>query len=190
MKRAALGSSVVALLALLLVWAPSATAHTDLLFSTPDDGAVLAEAPTEVVLTFSEELLPEAVKVSVQDAAGVVVTIGDPKVDGSDVTATWPPGVVGPDFTVNYRVVSADGHPVTGSIGFTVTADPVSPAGATSADATVAAAPASSAPVPVAATVAEPEPSRAPLLAIGVGLAVGIGVGFFFVVRARRGSTS
>lgn len=183
MKRAALGSSVAALLAILLAWAPAATAHTDLLFSTPDDGAVLAAAPAEVVLTFSEELLPGAVEVSVQDSAGVVVTVGDPRVAGSDVIATWPPGVVGPEFTVNYRVVSADGHPVTGSIGFTVTADPALPSGATAGQ-----APASPAPIPVAAP--EPEPSRAPLLAIGVGLAVGIGVGFFFVVRARRGSVS
>ena len=120
MKRAALGSVLLALGILVAGPAPSALAHADLILSTPDDGARLAAVPTEVELTFSEDLLPETVVVSVEDSAGMVIRVLELEVDGADVIVTWPPGLTGTDYTVNYRVVSQDGHPVSGSLAFTV----------------------------------------------------------------------
>ena len=190
MKRATLGSLVIALV-LLVMPAPAALAHTELILSTPQDGAVLEAPPTEVVLTFSEELLPDAVDVSVTDGTGVVITVGDPKVDGSDVIVTWPPGLLGPDYTVNFRVVSDDGHPVTGSIGFT--AGMAASAGIAASTAPTSGPSTASTPVP-AATVAsdvDAETSSAPsplLLAVAAGLAVGAAVGLAFLWRRTRRS--
>ena len=120
MKRAALGSVLLALGILIAGPAPQALAHADLILSTPDDGARLPEVPTEIELTFSEDLLPETVVVSVEDSAGMVIRVLEYEVDGADVIVTWPPGLSGSDYTVNYRVVSQDGHPVSGSLAFTV----------------------------------------------------------------------
>ena len=99
MKRAALGSVLLALGILVAGPAPLALAHTDLVLSTPDDGAVLASVPDEVELAFSEDLLPETVVVSVEDSAGMVVRVLELEVDGSDVIVAWPPGLSGTEKT-------------------------------------------------------------------------------------------
>jgi copper resistance protein C len=168
----------MALLAFLVGVAPAAMAHTELILSTPDDGSHLTAVPDEVVLTFSEDLLPDTVVVSVANSTGFVVRVLDLTVDGADVTLSWPPGMTGTAFDVNYRVVSQDGHPVSGSISFTVDAD---------ASSVVAASPA---PIPTTSAEAsvetEQSSSVAPIVAISVGLAVGIGVGFFYMLTRRR----
>lgn len=100
--------------------APSALAHTDLVESTPADGSVLEVAPTEVTFTFSEDLLSGANAISVFDDAGNVLVKGSVESNGPVVRvalpATTPAGVL----HAAYRVVSADGHPVTGEVTFTV----------------------------------------------------------------------
>ena len=182
MKRAALGSVLLALGILIAGPAPLALAHTELILSTPDDGSRIATVPDEVELTFSEDLLPETVVVSVEDSAGLVVRVLELEVDGSDVIVTWPPGLSGTDYTVNYRVVSQDGHPVSGSLAFTVDSPPV----VTEASASPASLD------PGAADAAESvesagSGSAAPIAALAAGLGVGIAVGFLFWITRRRG---
>jgi methionine-rich copper-binding protein CopC len=160
-----------------------ALAHTDLVVSTPTDGAQLATVPDEIQLTFSEDLLPESVVVSVADSAGMVIRVLELEVDGSVVTVTWPPGLSGTDYTVNYRVVSQDGHPVTGSVSFTVD----SPPSAASAVAPTAASTTPTVPTTTEPTTTEPTSSSAPAIAaIAAGLAVGIAVALVFLLVGRR----
>ncbi len=182
MKRAALGSVLLALGILIAGPATQAHAHADLILSTPDDGAELATVPTEVELTFSEDLLPETVVVSVEDSAGMVIRVLEYEVDGSDVLVTWPPGLSGTEYTVNYRVVSQDGHPVSGSLDFTVAGAPV----ATEASASPASVDPAAA-TAVGAVESASTGSAAPMAAIAAGLGVGIAVGFLFLVMRRRG---
>ncbi|MBI1349513.1 MAG: copper resistance protein CopC [Actinomycetales bacterium] len=173
---------VVVLLALLGWQAAPASAHTELLSTTPAEGAVLATVPSEVDLTFSESVLPESVVVSVQDETGFVVRVLDLSVDGTDVLVTWPPGMRGKDYSVNYRVVSQDGHPVEGTLHFSVTSAPT--------DGLVAAAPTASAvPVPVSAPASSSsadDGGRALLTALIVGLVVGAVAGLVAVLVVRR----
>lgn len=181
MKRAAL-VLVVGLLAFLGTALP-AHAHADLLMSTPEDGAVLASAPDEVVLTFSEELLADTVVVSVADETGMAVRVLSLEVAGPDVTVTWPPGMTGVEYDVNYRVVSQDGHPIEGTVSFAVEA------ASTATDAASVASPEASTPAPVAdgASGSTSEGSGLPVIAaISAGLAVGIAVGFVFWILRRR----
>ncbi len=169
------------MLLLLIARAPGVAAHTELLLSDPADGARLDAVPTEVLMTFSEDLLPDTVKVSIADGNGMVIRVLDLVVDGAYVTVSWPAGLTGPDYTVNYRVVSQDGHPVSGSIAFV--------AGPAPASAVPAPAPAESVTVPVT-TLPATEGSSLPvgaIAAISGGLAVGIAIGFLFMLR-RRGS--
>lgn len=185
MKRAALGSVLLALGILIAGPAPLALAHADLILSTPDDGAQLPEVPTEVELTFSEDLLPETVVVSVEDSAGMVIRVLEYEVDGADVIVTWPPGLSGSDYTVNYRVVSQDGHPVSGSLSFTVDVPGVA-TGPSASPASVDPEAASAVDAVESATTS----SAAPMAAIAAGLGVGIAVGFLFWVTRRRGRSS
>lgn len=51
---------------------------------------------------------------------GAVVSVGDPEVLGATVRQPLAEGLPAGAYTVDWRVTSGDGHPITGSIGFTV----------------------------------------------------------------------
>lgn len=108
------------LLAALL--ARPAAAHDQLLVSSPADGAVLAVPPTEIALTFSADVIPVASAVLVGNAAGDAVPVSGPTVDGPDVVAALPTGLQDGAYTVTWRVVSSDGHPIEGTLSFAVQA--------------------------------------------------------------------
>jgi methionine-rich copper-binding protein CopC len=183
MVRRILAAVILALpITVSVALAPPAAAHADLILATPDDGARLSTVPTQVELTFSEDLLPETVVVSVEDSAGMVIRVLEFEVDGSDVIVAWPPGLSGTDYTVNYRVVSQDGHPVSGSLAFTVDTPPVAVQGSASP----ASAAASAAPV-IDAVPASDTGSVVPIAAVAAGLGVGIAIGFLYLVTRRRG---
>lgn len=187
MKRAALGL-LVALAVVILGPAPAALAHTELILSTPEDGAVLETVPEEIVLTFSEDLIPDTVVVSVEDSTGMAIRLLTLQIDGSDVTAPWPAGLTGTEYAINYRVVSQDGHPVSGSLAFTVTSPPSAAPGPSAPPIGSPAATAPTAPAPPVAAASD-STSKAPLIAIAAGLGVGIAVGFGYLLF-RRGRSS
>ena len=113
--------SVTAGFLLVLIPATGAHGHAGLLSSNPEDGASLDLAPEEVVLTFSEELLSDLVEISVLDADDmpvVVTEVPQTPPPGTDVTLPWPTDLPPGEYSVAFRVVSADGHPVTGRITF------------------------------------------------------------------------
>lgn len=101
----------------LLLLATPAQAHSELLGSTPADGEVLTSAPPAVSLQFNEAISPAGLQVVAQGPEGPV-TLGTPIIDGAVVQVPWPTDTTGGNYRVAYRVVSADGHPIDGSIGF------------------------------------------------------------------------
>lgn len=120
--RSLLGAAMAAsvLLVAPLALAGPAAAHDELLSTDPADGATLAEAPDAVTLTFGEEVVELGTAVVVVDAAGVKLADGPLAVDGAVITRPISQPTVAGKVTVSYRVVSADGHPVTGRFAFTV----------------------------------------------------------------------
>lgn len=107
---------------LALLGAQAASAHAELLNTTPADGAVLEEAPSEMVLTFNEpvQLLDGSVRLFLGDDPPLVL---DPRVSNTDVVASFPAGLADGSYALSYRVVSADGHPIAGAITFTIGED-------------------------------------------------------------------
>ena len=99
--------------------APPAHAHAGLVDSDPADGSTLTQLDDEVVLTFSEEVR-DPVTVVVTDPEGTGLQTGDPIVDGTEVRQSVEPAVVAGLHTIAYRVISADGHPITGQVRATV----------------------------------------------------------------------
>ncbi len=102
--------------------APAASAHAKLVSISPADGSTVATAPEQVVITFSEELLATSVRIEVHDGEGVPVADGAPVVEGAVATQPLVDGLAAGGYSVSYRVVSKDGHPVSGSTTFTARA--------------------------------------------------------------------
>jgi len=114
---AALAAAPVAGLA--LATAPVALAHDQLVSSTPEDGGTVSTPLTSVELVFSNTIPSEFVQVAVTDADGGSHVDGTPTTVGDTVTQPvqqLPDGA----YTIAYRVVSSDGHPIEGTVAFTV----------------------------------------------------------------------
>jgi methionine-rich copper-binding protein CopC len=95
-----------------------ASAHASLVRSSPADRSSVATAPRTVSLTFDENLRMPSV-ILVTDADGASVVNGKTSVVDNVVSTPVRPGAAGA-LTVVYRVLSADGHPVSGRLFFTV----------------------------------------------------------------------
>lgn len=128
-----------------LVTALPAAAHDELLGSTPASGEALTDAPAEVTLTFSAEVLTIGAAVIVADGADRDWVADAPVVRDGTVTVSLDPQLPIGGYEIRWRVVSQDGHPISGIIPFTVggaeplTRTPAATAPSTSTDAGTAA---------------------------------------------------
>jgi hypothetical protein len=192
---------LLALLVLLLGQSP-VRAHADLQSSDPADGATLASAPASMAFTFNEDVLDQGNAITLTDvASGARIEVGPLEVDGRTVSVTWPPASPAGEFRAAYRVVSADGHPIEGSITFTVQQAvgqvQASPIAAPADDAASASASAAASAAP--ADAASPEQSTAPasdsgsgsvgplvwFLALGFAVVIGAGAGMWVMRKTR-----
>ncbi|MGN6607676.1 MAG: copper resistance CopC/CopD family protein [Jatrophihabitans sp.] len=121
--RIVVGALFATLFAALLLAGP-ASAHSSLIGSSPSDGQRLKSAPTTVTLTFDESVGLGAVGyVHVTDSSGARVDARaayHPKGLGGVVADDLKPGLKPDTYTVSYRIVSADSHPVAGTLRFVV----------------------------------------------------------------------
>ena len=80
----------------------------------PADNAAVSTGPVQVSATFNEDLQTTFAAMTVVGPDGNLWTAGEPLVHGTVVSVgVRPLGPVG-NYTVNYRVTSADGHVVPG----------------------------------------------------------------------------
>ena len=110
-------------LALLLLVPAAASAHATLDAATPERGARLDAAPEQVVLKFSEGVEANFGAVRVFDTEGREVQEGNtfhPGDRNREVAVRLKPGLGDGGYTVTYRVVSADSHPISGGYVFVV----------------------------------------------------------------------
>ncbi len=114
---------LAALLSALLATAAPASAHAALLKSDPGEGSVVPSAPSQVLLTFSEGVLLSSDSLRVLDPSGKEVQQGAAQhAGGATDTATvrLRPGLGNGTYTVAWKAVSADTHPVAGAWTFSV----------------------------------------------------------------------
>lgn len=192
MKRSPL-AALTALLATLLVvgtvLAGPALAHDALKSSDPKKDATV-KTLDQVKLEFSSTVrMPFVV---VRDAGGKKFQQGKPKVDGhwvkQELDGVLPDG----KYTIAYRVVSSDGHPIEGEIPFTVKGAPT-PTPTTEVTATqtptTGPTPVGPAAMETATPVAAQQESKTEFpvwLLIVVGALVGIGFGFLLSMRKKK----
>ncbi|GAA3259276.1 copper resistance CopC family protein [Nonomuraea helvata] len=112
----------ILLLAFATAWlaAPAAQAHNVLVSSDPKDGATLSAAPSTVTLVFDQAVRQGYAQVGVTGADGSSWADGSAVVAAERVSVRVKPLPAGGSYVVGYRILSSDGHPVTGKITFTL----------------------------------------------------------------------
>lgn len=123
--RQVIGVLVVLLTAtlMLLGGAGTASAHAALVSTDPVQNSVVPTAPSVVTLTFSEGMTLTSDSVRVLDPSGKQVDAGDSEhADGKSDTArvTLRTGLTNGTYTVAWRAVSEDSHPVGGAFTFSI----------------------------------------------------------------------
>lgn len=98
-----------------------ASAHASVITSTPVDGQSVPTSPSEISVTFSENVSTLSGGLSVLNADGKSVALEPTQiVNGRTLTAAPSTTLTDGTYVVTYRVLSADGHPVNGSLLFGV----------------------------------------------------------------------
>ena len=197
-RNIALAATTATVFVLSVAMAPTTSAHANLQVSTPADGESLEIAPEEIRLTFSEELFEELVEISILDAAGDLystIEVEQTPPPGTDVIFPWPTQAPPGDYSIAYRVVSADGHPVTGTISFSYAATAVEPSPSdtapqpTPSDSTPSAessTPAASPATESSTSSSTDSSSGTTLVVLGVVLLLGVIATSAIIARARQ----
>ena len=185
-------------LATTIAFAPAASAHDELTGTTPNNGATVTSAPSSLELTFAEKPLAVGNQISVKAPDGST-SKATPTVDGSTVSAPFA-GHGDGAYTVTRRVVSSDGHPISGSYTFTLKGGTASTAAPSSAASSSGGAASSSPRATATTTFDSPAPSPAAeahqdadgsaawsVIAAVAGVVVVVGIGVALIARRRRG---
>lgn len=180
-RRALFASSVA--VGLVLVPAASAGAHAELESSVPAAGAAVEVSPERIELLFNEEVTTGADQVQLLDASGGAravavessVGVNAAGAPASLVTVVPSEPLTPGTWVVSWKVVSADGHLVSGAVDFTV--------GAASASGSLA-----SDESPALASDRQDPAAEIPSRVLeGMGWLAGIAAGLLLVLsRARR----
>ena len=101
--------------------AGAASAHAARVSVDPAENAVLSVGPARVSATFNEQLQTTFAAMTVVGPDGNIWSSGPPQVQGAVVSLGVRPLGPSGNYTVNYRVTSADGHVVSGSWSFRLT---------------------------------------------------------------------
>jgi copper resistance protein C len=182
--RTTLATAVVAFA--VLAPATAASAHDEVVASTPTEGSTLSQLPDTFSVTMNEDLFEtvdgstNGFGMTITDATGAFYGDGCITIDGP--TMSMPAAIGAPgDYTVTWQLVSSDGHPTNGTIHFTWTGD------ATADGATAASTCGESVSTPAPATAADDSGiATVQLIGVGVGILVLIGGVVLVVMRAKR----
>ncbi len=109
--------SAIALIFAICFYPVTAFAHATLISSHPSEGAVVATSTKKLLLTFNEPVSPLVLKLIAPDATATTLdryTLNDATL------AIEVPLLSEGTHVLSWRVVSADGHPIGGSLIFSV----------------------------------------------------------------------
>ena len=110
-----------------------ASAHASLVATSPADGTSVTPSPATVSATFSERVSIGVGGLTVRNTRGLRVDTGPNSLDGAGTTVSvsLQPSLPDGTYVATYRMLSADGHPVSASFLFGVGTGPVDPNAAT-----------------------------------------------------------
>ena len=165
--------------------APVAWGHASQVSSTPAAGESVPVLPTEIVIAFDSPVMKAGLAVAVRDPSGAIVGGAQPTVVQNEVRVGLPANDdASGTFAVAYRVVSEDGHAITGQFDFTVIGNGSPDSGTVSAEPTFGAI----TPVEVVSKDADDASTGAPMIPIIVSLFVLATIGVVLALRWRGGN--
>lgn len=173
----AVAALAVGLIAGAPTYAGTAWAHATRISSEPTENAELSQPPPRVSATFSEPMQAQFAAMTVIGPDGGQWSDGEPDVTGAVISIGVRPGGPAGSYTVNYRATSADGHVVSGSWSYRLTAA-----------ATGAGPPPTTSATPVAtaaAPAADPATDELPVWPFATAAAAIVGAGAVWAVRRR-----
>jgi len=149
-------------------------AHTDLVSVEPATDQVMLTLPSEIKLTFGEAVLAEGTFASITTAAGSVETTV--RVEAANVYVAIPADLVGPDVTISWKTVAADGHPLDGETVYKLAENrgEVTPEITTMEE-----------PVAISAPAEENSSNISWLQWLSLGASIGIAITFFMKMRKK-----
>ena len=120
LKRRAFATMLLATVAMLSA-GTTAMAHAELEASTPADGSQLEAVPAALSFSFREPLIPAGNAITLTGLeTGSRFDLAEVETSGNTAAVTWPDAAGVGEYRAAYRVVSADGHPIAGSITFAI----------------------------------------------------------------------
>ncbi|NBO26208.1 MAG: copper resistance protein CopC [Actinobacteria bacterium] len=131
----------------------SASAHTDLVSTSPAADSDVNASQATISLTFAEPTLVDGAAIIVKNSNGDILDSPAPTLDGSTLSIPWPMDLTPGQVTIEWRATGDDGHVLSGDFGFNYTA---------AAEGGMAPSPAASA-EPIMTALATPEAIAMPL---------------------------
>ena len=149
-------------------------AHTELVSVEPSTDQVMLTLPSEVKMTFGESVIAEGTFASITTAAGSVETTV--RVEAATVYVAIPADLVGPDVTISWKTVAADGHPLDGETVYKLAEN----RGEATPEVTTM-----EEPVAISAPIEENSSSISWLQWLALGASIGIAITFFMKMRKK-----
>lgn len=112
-------TAAAVLLGIALLAAAPASAHDAVESTSPAAGAALPTPPATVSLTLTNKPLAIGTQIKVNDAAGTDWADGAVEIVDNVASQKLKTGAPAGSYTVQWRVASADGHPIEGTFTFT-----------------------------------------------------------------------
>jgi copper resistance protein C len=93
-------------------------AHSHLEDSSPKDGAVLSESLKEITLTFETNLEPTST-FTLADANRATIAL-PVEIKGDQLVGILPEDLANGSYSIHWKIIGTDGHPLEGDLSFTV----------------------------------------------------------------------
>jgi methionine-rich copper-binding protein CopC len=100
----------------------AASAHTELLNTSPAANSEVLASQANISLTFGEPPLVDGAAIVVITSAGEMLDSPVPTLEGASLSIPWPENLVPGIVTVQWRATGADGHVLSGEFNFNYTA--------------------------------------------------------------------
>lgn len=180
-------AALFAVLLLLLGSSTAALAHDAVTGTMPANGSTVDAVPAKIEITMSNTPAVIGSQIMVVDSSGTDWSLGGVDVLDTVATQNVRPGAPAGKFTVKWRLVSSDSHPIEGEFTFTATSASTATAGAAVGAGPVVSVQAQ----PEATPETAPDESAVPWSVIGLGIVlVGLVIALLVVARRRLGKDS
>lgn len=182
------------LLAGLGLFAPisAASAHTDLVSTSPAADSDVNASQAKITLTFAEPPLVDGAAIVVMNSSGDILDSPAPALEGASLSIPWPTDLTPGLVTVQWRATAEDAHVLSGEFVFNYTAAaeggmaPSPSASALPSDPTMTAiATPEAVAVPLTVDAAPAESSNTLVIGIAIVSLIGLVVAGLFLRRSK-----